>query len=201
MKNLPGGLRLATLAAVRSLLLLLVCAGLGACAAEAAKAPALPAQEIQSVSIDGRALPLAALRSVLSTQPGATLDAGRLEQDRVALAAELAARGHLAAHVDPASITYGPSGGAFVTFQVTKGPVFKLRSVTVTGASERETGVVTLSAGDDAIAARIERARQALAETLLRRGKPSTVTVATRADLAAGVVDVELTSVSLRPSH
>ncbi len=88
-----------------------------------------------------------------------------------------------------------------MTFQVTKGPVFKLRSVTVTGATERDAGVVTLSAGDDAIADRIERARQGLAETLSRRGKPSQVTVATRADLAAGVVDVELTSVSLRPSH
>lgn len=186
---------------MRSALLVVVCAAIGACTVEAARPAALPAQQVQSVSIDGRALPLAALRSVLSTQPGATLDAARLEQDRIALAAELAARGHLAAHVDPASVTYGPAGGAFVTFQVTKGPVFKLRSVTVTGASERDAGVVTLSAGDDAIADRIERARQALAETLSRRGKASRVTVATRADLAAGVVDVELTSVSLRPSH
>lgn len=184
---------------MRSLLLLLV--GVGACTAEAAKTPALPAQQIQSVSIDGRALPLAALRSVLSTQPGATLDAARLESDRVALKAELAARGHLAAHVDPAAVTYGSSGGAFVTFQVSKGPVFKLRSVTVTGASERDAGVVTLSAGDDAIADRIERARLQLADSLSSRGKPSQVTVTTRADLAAGVVDVELTSVLLRPSH
>lgn len=186
---------------MRSLLLLVVCAGVGACSAEAAKSPALPAQQIQSVSIDGRALPLAALRSVLTTKPGAALDAGRLEKDRLALESELAALGHLAAHVDPAAVTYGSSGGVFVTFQVTKGPVFKLRAVTVIGASEREAGVVTLSAGDDAIAGRIERARQQLAESLTRRGKPSEVTVATRTDLAAGVLDVELTSVSLRPSH
>ena len=186
---------------MRSLLLLVVCAGVGACSAEAAKSPALPAQQIQSVSIDGRALPLAALRSVLTTKPGAALDAGRLEKDRLALESELAALGHLAAHVDPAAVTYGSSGGVFVTFQVTKGPVFKLRAVTVIGASEREAGVVTLSAGDDAIAGRIERARQQLAESLSRRGKPSEVTVATRTDLAAGVLDVELTSVSLRPSH
>jgi outer membrane protein assembly factor BamA len=186
---------------MRPLLLLLVCAGVGACAAEASQPASLPAQQIQSVSIDGRALPLAALRAVLSTQPGATVDVARLEQDRVALQAELASRGHLAAHVDPASVVYGPTGGAFVTFQVTKGPVFKLRSVSVTGASERDTGVVTLTPGDEASADRIERARQALAENLARRGKPSHVSVALRADQAAGVVDVELTSVSLRPSH
>ncbi|MBA3452160.1 MAG: hypothetical protein H0T42_03565 [Deltaproteobacteria bacterium] len=186
---------------MRSVLVLLVCAAVGACTVEAAQPALLPPQLIQSVSIDGRALPLAALRSVLATRPGLTLDAARLEQDRLALGAELAARGHLAATVEPASVIYGPAGGAFVTFQVTKGPVFKLRSVTVIGANERDAGVVTLSAGDDAIADRIERARHALDETLLRRGKASRVTVATRADLAAGVVDVELTSVSLRPSH
>jgi len=186
---------------MRPLLILLALAGAAACQAEAAQPLAIPPQQIQSVAIDGRALPLAALRAVLSTQPGATLDAAQLEHDRVALEAELAARGHLAATVEPASVTYGSSGGAFVTFQVTKGPVFKLRSVTVTGASERDAGVVTLTAGDDAIADRIERARQALAETLARRGKASQVTVALRTDEAAGVVDVELTSVSLRPTH
>jgi len=186
---------------VRPLLLLVLCAGATACSAEASQPTALPAQQIQSVSIDGRALPLAALRAVLTSHPGATVDATRLERDRVALEAELAARGHLAAHVEPASVVYGPTGGAFVTFQVTKGPVFKLRSVSVTGASDRDAGVVTLSAGDEASADRIERARQVLAANLARRGKPSQVSVSLHADQAAGVVDVELTSVLLRPSH
>jgi len=186
---------------MRSLLLLLAVAHVGACSAEASKPMAIPPQQIQSVSIDGRALPLAALRAVVSTEPGATLDMARLEKDRIALEAELAARGHLAAHVDPATVSYGATGGAFVTFQVTKGPVFKLRSVTVTGASPRDAGVVTLTAGDDAIADRIERARQQLADSLAARGKPSQVTVSVRPDQAAGVVDVELTSVTLRPSN
>ena len=98
-------------------------------------------------------------------------------------------------------MVYGPTGGAFVTFLVTKGPVFRLRSVTLNGATERDAGVVTLTAGDDASADRIERARQALADTLVRRGKPSQVSVTLHTDQAAGVVDVELTSVLQRPSH
>ncbi len=186
---------------MRLLLLLVVLAATGACSAEASQPSAIPPQQIQSVAIDGRALPLAALRAVVSTEPGSTLDMAKLEKDRIALEAELAARGHLAAHVDPASVSYGPAGGAFVTFQVTKGPVFKLRSVTVTGATARDAGVVTLTAGDDAIADRIERARLQLADSLAARGKSSHVTVSVRPDQAAGVVDVELTSVTLRPSN
>jgi hypothetical protein len=158
----------------------------------------LPAQEIQSVAIDGRGLPLAALRAVLTTHPGDAVDAARLEHDRTALEAELAAAGRLAAHVEPATLTYGSAGGAFVTFQIDQGPMFKLRSVTVRGATQREAGVLTLSAGDDAVAGRIESARHTLEETLTRRGKPSRVTVDVRTDRAAGVVDVELTSTTSR---
>lgn len=158
----------------------------------------IPAQQIQSVAIDGRGLPLAALRDVLTTHPGDLLDAARLDRDRIALEAELAARGRLAARVEAATITYGAAGGAYVTFPIDQGPMFKLRSVTVTGATPREAGVVTLGAGDDAVAARIESARHTLEDTLTRRGKTRLVTVEIRTDLAAGVVDVELSASTSR---
>jgi outer membrane protein assembly factor BamA len=148
-------------------------------------------QEVRSVSIDGRRLPLASLRAVLSTHPGDQLDANRLVLDRSALEAELQGLGYLAARVEPAVVNFSSSGAAFVTFQITQGPVFRLRSVTVTGATARDS-VVTLTAGDDAIASRIERARQTLADNLARHGKPASVTVALRTDVAAAAVDVEL---------
>lgn len=154
--------------------------------------PGVRTQEVQSVAVDGRGLPVHALRALLTTRAGDLLDGNRLEQDRIALEGELAARGYLAAVVEPADVTFGPAGGAFVTFSITQGPVFKLRSVTVTGATEREHGVLTIAAGDDAIADRIERARQNLADHLSSRGQAREVTVALRTDRAANAVDVEL---------
>jgi len=185
---------------MRSMIVLVVVAAAVAWAAirhlpagEAEATPArIPAQEIQSVSIDGRRLPLADLRALLATRPGDLLDDARLERDRAALEAALSARGHLAARVEPADVVYGEAGGAYVTFDVVQGPVFKLRSVTVTGATEREAGVVTLNPGDDASARRIERARQTLEEMLVHRGTPARVTVAIHVDRPASVVDVEL---------
>ncbi len=157
----------------------------------AARPSAVRAQEIQSVAIDGgRGLPLAALRAKLSTRPGLMIDAAALAQDRSAIESELMARGRLAAKVEPATVTFAREGGAFVTFTVTQGPMFKLRSVRVEGATDTDTGVVTLTAGDEASADRIERARQALGENLARRGKPGAVAVTVTPDLAAGVVDV-----------
>lgn len=154
-------------------------------------------QEVQSVSIDGRGLPLSALRDVLGTRRGQQLDASRLVQDRAALEATLEAGGYLAARVEPAAVNFAPSGGAYVTFQISQGPLFKLRSVTVRGAgvkdpAARDASVVTLIAGDDAIPARIESARQSLADQLSRRGKPTSVTVALHTDERAAAVDVEL---------
>ena len=152
-------------------------------------------QEVQSVSLDGgRGLPLAALRDVLSTHRGDQLDANQLVQDRAALEGELEARGYLAARVEPAVVTFAASGGAYITFSITAGPIYKLRTVTVKGASVKDQSVVTLTAGDDAIASRIERARQTLADNLGRRGKPANVTVALRTDAAAAAVDVDLVS-------
>jgi outer membrane protein assembly factor BamA len=152
-------------------------------------------QEVQSVSLDGgRGLPLAALRDVLSTHRGDQLDASQLVLDRAALEGELESRGYLAARVEPALVTFAPSGGAYITFRITPGPVYKLRSITVKGASPKDTSVVTLIAGDDAVASRIERARQVLADTLGRRGKPASVTIALHPDAAQAAVDVELVS-------
>lgn len=162
--------------------------------ASAARPSAMRAQEIQSVAIDGgRGLPLAALRATLSTRPGTMIDATALAQDRGALEGALMARGRLAARVEPATVTFDREGGAFVTFQVTQGPMFKLRSVRVDGATDKDAGVVTLGAGDEASADRIERARVALGENLARRGKPGAVDVAVTPDLVSGVVDVVFT--------
>ena len=52
--------------------------------------------------------------------------------------------------------------------------------------------MVTLSAGDDAIASRLEHARRLLADHLARRGKPHEVTLSVNTDVAAAAVDVEL---------
>ena len=142
---------------MRSILVLIAVAAAGAWVAirhlpatEAQAAqPQVRIQEVQSVAIDGgRGLPLAALRARLTTRPGQLLDGDQLADDRLALETELSTRGYLAAHVEPAAVAFDARGGAFVTFQIAQGPVFKLRTVTVIGASERDAGVVTLGAGD-----------------------------------------------------
>lgn len=164
-------------------------------AAEAEPAPmTVRAQEVQSIAIDGRGLPLAELRAVLTTHQGDLLDAKHLDHDRAALEAELAAHGYLAARVEPPAVTFAPTGGAFVSYQITQGAMFHLRSVHVIGPTARDAGVVTITSGDDAIGSRIDRARQVLADNLARRGKPSKVAVALHTDLAAATVDVELST-------
>lgn len=157
------------------------------------------AQEVQSVSIDTpgastieRRLPLADLRALLTTKPGELVDAYKLEADRRALEQALAARGYLAAKVAPASVTFGAKGGAYVVFDVQRGPMFRLRSVEVTGPGERHAGVVTLSPGDDAVMTRIERARQTLQELLAARSSRSIVELRVREDRTTATVDVEL---------
>lgn len=149
-----------------------------------------PSQQIQSISIDGgRGLPLAALRAVLVSRPGEPVDDAKLDQDRTALHAELAARGYLAALVRPAVVTY--ASGAYVVFEIDAGVVFKIRDVKVVGASDKDA-VITISKGDEALASRIESARQVLAENLARHGKKRTVTVSIEKDIANHVVDVTL---------
>lgn len=186
---------------MRSILILTVLAvsatGLAARYLPASEAVAQPTavrtQEVQSIAIDGHGLPLAALRAALTTRPGQQLDAQRLEHDRGALEAELASRGYLSARVDPAIVTFGAGGGAFVTYQINQGPVFHFRAIRVVGASEKDTGVVTISPGEEANPGRIERARQQLAANLVRHGgKPRQVVVSTHQDAAQASVDLEL---------
>jgi hemolysin activation/secretion protein len=149
-------------------------------------------QEIESVSLDGRYLPLAALRDALTTQAGDQLDQAKLDHDRVAMLAALQARGYLAAKVGAAQVGFDEDGGAFVTFAIDQGPVFHVRSVHVTGAAAKDSGIVTLAAGETASPVHFEQARQALATRLAARGKQATVTLETQTDDAAGAVDVTL---------
>lgn len=151
-------------------------------------------QQVQSVALDGgRGLPLAELRAVLATHRGDQLDANRLVTDRSALEAQLAQLGYLEARVEPATVTFSSSGGAYITFSIAPGRVYRFGAVTVKGASPKDA-VVTLISGDDALAERIVRARQTLADNLERHGKPANVTVELRPDRSTGTVDVELTS-------
>jgi hypothetical protein len=195
------GLALAFVTGVRSLLLLL---GLAAAAAvlvirhlpeSEAQAEAITVtrpQEIQSVSLDGKNLPLAALRDVLTTRAGSLIDLGALARDRSLLEETLVARGHLAAHVAEARVTFGAGGATFVTFPIEQGPMFHIRNVSIHGASVEDAGVVTLGAGEPADASRLTLARQSLQARLEVRSQHSLVVTTLAPDLAAGVVDVEL---------
>jgi outer membrane protein assembly factor BamA len=156
-------------------------------------------QEVQSVSIDTpssprdeRRLPISELRSLLTTKAGELLDDTKLEADRKAIEAELLARGFLAAEVSTASVTFAKNGGAYVVFDIARGPMFRVRSVTVTGPGLADADVVTLSVGDEAIRTRVERARQTLAEALSHRLPKSIVEVRMIEDVATASVDVEL---------
>jgi outer membrane protein assembly factor BamA len=143
------------------------------------------------VAFDGRRVLSARLREVIGTRPGTQLDTDRLRSDRDAMERALADLGYLAARVEPAKVTFDAAGAAYVTFAVDQGPMFHLRNVEVTGAGKDAT-VVTLTAGDDALRSRIERARAELADALARRGRPATVELSIHTDVAAAAVDVVL---------
>ena len=184
---------------MRTLLLLTVLVATGAWVtirqlpeeAQADPLPGLDRQRVQGIAVDGgRKLPRSALRAAVSTKIGDPVEARRLEVDRAAIEAELEARGYLSAKVASASVTYGRRG-AYVVFDVEPGPMFHLRTVTVTGPGQRDADVVRLAAGDEASLARLARARQALADTLARRGGKH-VELLTTTDAAAAALDVEL---------
>lgn len=153
--------------------------------------PVARMQEVRSISLDGQHLLQARLRAVLETRPGDQLDPARLERDRAAMERALSDLGYLAAHIEPAAVTFDDSGAAYVTFDVDQGRMFHLRHIEVTGPS-KDAAVVTLAPGDDAIQGRLQRARDALSEGLARRGKPALVDLSVRTDLAAAAVDVKL---------
>lgn len=145
---------------------------------------------VASITLDGQNLPLAALRGVLVSRPGAQLDQRALGKDRVALSEALVARGFLAAAVKPAVITWADDA-AYLSYDVLQGPMFRVGKIIVTGATDKDA-VITLSAGDDAIASRLESARQTLADNLERHGKPHDVKLSTSVDRTSGVVEITL---------
>jgi len=146
---------------------------------------AVDPQEIKSVRFEGKSLPLASLRAVVTTHAGEHVDDGKLETDRAALQATLVAQGYLAATVERPVITF--DHGAFVAFPVKTGTLYHVRDVVVTGPSAKRAGVVTLVRGDEAAADTIARAHDHVVAVI---GKP--VDVKLHPDADAGVVDVEL---------
>ena len=148
--------------------------------------------EIASIAFDGRRLPANELRDLLASKPGTLLDDALLAQDRETLRAALVARGYLAAEVRAPQVTFDVRGAAFVTYAIIPGPLYRVRSVVLTGASVRDTGVITIGKEDPAEAERVARARQAIADRLKARGKHLTVTADVRRDDAAAAVDVVL---------
>jgi hypothetical protein len=151
--------------------------------------PVARLQEVRSISLEGKKLPLARLRGVLTTRAGEPLDRAHLDRDRDAMERELGDLGYLAARVEPAVVSFDAAGAAYVTFEVDPGKLFHLRNVEITGTG-RDVVVVTLAAGDDAIRDRIEQARLAMADVLARRGKAPAVELSVHTDLAAAAVDV-----------
>jgi outer membrane protein assembly factor BamA len=150
-------------------------------------------QEIQSVAIDGYGLPMADLRAALASHAGDQLDSSKLETDRTALETALVARGYLSAKVSAPHVMFDSNGGAFITFAITQGPLFHIRSIAVTGATARDAGIVTIAKGEVVRSDRLERARDAMSERLFARGKAaSAVSVNLAPDEAAATVDVVL---------
>ncbi len=161
--------------------------------ADAETTPGKPG-EVGSVALDGQSLPSSALREVLATHAGEPLDDAKLDRDRAALEQVLVGRGYLDANVKPAHVVFDGYGAAFVTFPIVKGPLFHINAVTVTGAAERDSGMLTLGKGAPATKDKIELVRAALAERLAARGKHVTVEATIAADQAAHTVDVELSA-------
>ena len=159
---------------------------------EAAAAATDHPQQIAGVSIDGldagRTVPISALRSVLETKAGDSLDATKLDHDRAAMRTVLESRGYLATTIDAPSVTFA-NGQAFVVFSIAMGQVFHFRDVTHAGISARDSGLITIGSWDSANPERIERVRQALADVSPKK----TVVATTHIDAAAAAIDVDFT--------
>jgi len=150
-------------------------------------------KEVHGISIDGESLPMAELREALETKLGAIVDTAALERDRHALARVLADRGYLAAKVAAPSVTFGKSGGALVVFDVERGPLYHVRTISFDGGSW-DAGVLPIVSGDEASVERLERVRQAVQATLGRHGQPLRVELAIDADHADAMIDVRYTT-------
>ena len=161
--------------------------------ADAAEPPPATVQpnEIESVALEAPGLPVPELRTAIASQVGKQLDDGTLAHDREALREALVARGYLAARVGD-TISYDDARGAYITFSLAAGPLYRVRSVKLVGLTAQQAGVVTVGTGDTVEPDRIARARTAIADRLVARGDRRTVTARVVADPAAAVVDVEL---------
>jgi hypothetical protein len=149
-------------------------------------------QEIVSVSLDGRGLPTAALRAALETRAGTLIELATVQRDRESLRGVLVARGYLVAQVELPRVTFGPGGAVYVTFPISLGPQFRIRRITIEGATAVEAGVQTLGVGEVADARGIGLARRSLEERLLVRGKHTIVESRLLPDAPTGLVDVAL---------
>jgi outer membrane protein assembly factor BamA len=151
-------------------------------------------QEIASIALDGKGLPLASLRDVLTSRAGDLIDLGALARDRSALSDVLVARGYLRARVGDPRVTFGADGAAYVTFPIDQGAQYRIGRVTVAGASADAAGVLSISEGDLADGTHIALARHALEERLRVRAGAASVTVdATLSiDDARRIADVQL---------
>lgn len=162
-----------------------------------AYAAPLPAKtkDVHSISIDGGiGIPLAELRGAMETKLGEAADTATLERDRIALERTLAERGYLAAKVASPIVTYGPSGGTYIVFDVERGPLYHVRDVHLAGPSWSDAGIIPLVSGDDASTERLEKVRQAAQATLDRHGKQLRVELAIDADHADAMIDVHYTT-------
>jgi len=149
-------------------------------------------RRVESIAIDGRGLPLARMRAALSTTIGSDVDTGSLARDRAALEDVLAARGYLSARVASPIVTYGPSGGVYVMFDVDRGPLYHVRSITLAGPGWDSAGVVTLVPGDEALPERLDYVRRTAEHTLANHGTPARIELSMTRDAFAHLVDVTL---------
>lgn len=148
--------------------------------------------QVESISFDGKGLPLAQLRDAITTRIGSTVDPEQLASDRAALQAWLENRGYLAATVESAVVTFGATGGAYVVFDIHAGPLFHIRSVVLEGDAWSDAGIVTIRPGDEASGERIARARQTAEDTLARHGSTLDVDLVVRTFPDEAELDVTL---------
>ena len=132
------------------------------------------AQEVRSVELLGANLPSWTLRSALTTQVGTTLDQAHLDADRSMLRDMLVARGHWAVAVAAPQISFAPSGGAYVTFDIAVGEVYRVGAIRVVGVNAARAAslasTVTLAIGDDVLPERLQRNVELLSDELVRQG-------------------------------
>jgi outer membrane protein assembly factor BamA len=153
-----------------------------------------PAHVVKGVALDGQGatLPEAELRRLVATQVGAAVDPGLLDLDREAIAQTLVARGYLAA-TTTATVT-NTAGGAYVVFDVATGPLYRVRSVAITGPAQSLEASLQSTIGEDASDERIAQVRRAVVDSLAGRTGKIAVDLAVIADAATASVDLEVST-------